>query len=234
MPNERPLRLSRREVLIGAGLTAAAVAPVSTAAQSSPARTRAASSFDVQRFVEDCQHASRETADAQSAVQDVVARVMSDPDAVLTGVGEPTKGGIQPLYRSADLTVLNIVWSPLMQLMPHEHRMWSVIGIYTGREDNIFWQRRDGQVAAVSATAISRGSVVPLPADVIHSVTNPIEKLTGAIHIYGGDFFAVHRSEWDPGTLTERDWSVQGAIKIFEQSNDRFFGWQGRNERACS
>jgi hypothetical protein len=32
-------------------------------------------------------------------------------------------------------------------------------------------------------------------------VTNPIPRLTGAIHVYAGDFFAAERSEWDPETL---------------------------------
>jgi predicted metal-dependent enzyme (double-stranded beta helix superfamily) len=141
---------------------------------------------------------------------------MSQPRAVLAGMGEPEKGGIHPLYRSPDLTILNIVWSPLMQLMPHEHRMWSLIGIYTGREDNIFWDRREGTIAAVKAAALASGSVLALPSDVIHSVTNPIEKLTGAIHIYGGDFFATPRSEWDPETLAEREWNIQRALKRFQ------------------
>jgi len=129
-------------------------------------------------------------------------------------------------HRSADLTVLNIVWAPLMQLLPHEHNMWSLIGIYTGREDNIFWERREGQVSAVKALAVAPGRVVPLARDVIHSVTNPIEKLTGAIHIYGGDFFATPRSEWDPETLTARERSIERAIRLFEQSNERFFAWR--------
>jgi predicted metal-dependent enzyme (double-stranded beta helix superfamily) len=33
--------------------------------------------------------------------------------------------------------------------------------------------------------------------DIIHSVLNPIDRLTGAIHVYGGDFFGAERSEWD-------------------------------------
>ena len=40
--------------------------------------------------------------------------------------------------------------------------------------------------------------------DIIHSVTNPIARLTGAIHVYGGDFFGVPRSEWDPESLLEQ------------------------------
>jgi predicted metal-dependent enzyme (double-stranded beta helix superfamily) len=32
----------------------------------------------------------------------------------------------------------NVVWAPKMTIMPHNHCMWAVIGVYTGREDNIF------------------------------------------------------------------------------------------------
>ena len=33
--------------------------------------------------------------------------------------------------------------------------------------------------------------------DVVHSVTNPLPRITGALQVYRGDFFAVARSEWD-------------------------------------
>lgn len=213
---KRASSISRRDLLLGAGVAVAT-------ARSVPARQ--GTRFDVERFVDACKRANTGTADAQAAVREVFASAIADANSVLAGVGEPRKGGIQTLYRSTDLTLLNIVWSPLMQLVPHEHKMWSLIGIYTGREDNIFWQRQGRQLVAKSATAISRGSVTPLPHDVIHSVSNPTEKLTGAIHIYGGDFFAVHRSEWDPETLTERDWDLQSAVKIFRESNERYYGW---------
>jgi predicted metal-dependent enzyme (double-stranded beta helix superfamily) len=214
--------LSRRDVVLGGG---AAIALARSVSAQTPSRlSRLPSKFDVERFVEDCKSANEGGSDAQSAVREVLARAISDFRSVLAGVGEPQKGGIQTLYRSAGLTILNIVWSPLMQLMPHEHNMWALIGIYTGREDNIFWQRQGRELAARTATALSQGSVTALPRDIIHSVTNPIEKLTGAIHIYGGDFFAVPRSEWDPETLAEREWDIQRAMRIFRESNERFFG----------
>ena len=115
-----------------------------------------------------------------------------------------------------------------MQLLPHEHNMWALIGIYTGREDNVFWERRDGRVSAVKALDLSKGDVTSLRRDVIHSVANPIDKLTGAIHVYGGDFFATPRSEWDPETLTEREWNIASAIQTFKESNERFLAWRGR------
>jgi predicted metal-dependent enzyme (double-stranded beta helix superfamily) len=224
-----PALQSRRDLILGAGATTlAAMTPTALAAPSKPARSSA--KFDVEQFVEDCKAAGQQS-DAQSAVQDVLARQIANPTAVLTGLGEPTSGGIKTLYRSPSLTILNIVWAPLMQLMPHEHRMWALIGIYAGREDNIFWERQDGRITAVGAASISPARAVPLPRDVVHSVVNPIEKLTGAIHIYGGDFFEVHRSEWDPETLVERDWDIESAVRLFNQSNERFFRW--KNNPAC-
>jgi hypothetical protein len=84
--------------------------------------------------------------------------------------------------------------------------MWAVIGIYTGREDNVFWRRLKGvpnKIEAVGAKALCEMDAEALGTDIIHSVINPINKLTGAIHIYGGDFFAAERSEWDSMTLLE-------------------------------
>ena len=192
-------------------------------------RTARSRKFDVERFVEDCRRA-RDDANGHGALHAIVAREISNPRAVLLALGEPQAGGIRTLYRSADLTILNIVWSPLMQLMPHEHKMWSVIGIYTGREDNIFWHRTTKAVQAVQAEAISAGRAVSLPEDVIHSVANPIAKYTGALHVYGGDFFATARSEWDPETLAEREWNIQEAIQIFKDSNQRFAALRGQHD----
>jgi predicted metal-dependent enzyme (double-stranded beta helix superfamily) len=50
-------------------------------------------------------------------------------------------------------------------------------------------------------------------------VTNPIPRLTGAIHVYGGDFFAAERSDWDPETLTEGRYDLDRAMRLFEASN---------------
>jgi predicted metal-dependent enzyme (double-stranded beta helix superfamily) len=216
-----PKQLSRRALLLPAcaAATLGQVAPRASARAARSART-----FDLPRFIEDCRSALAEGTSVQSAIQELLIRELADRDAVLEGLGPPARGGLMTLHRSKTLTILNIVWSPLMQLLPHDHNMWALIGIYTGREDNIFWQRTAEGISAIGARAISAGNVVPLPGNVIHSVNNPIEKLTGAIHVYGGDFFATHRSEWDPETLTERGWSIKEAVRNFEESNARFFG----------
>ena len=96
--------------------------------------------FDLDQFIADCRASLVEDATHKS-VREVVARAVSDPGAVLKGLGEPQRSGIQKIYHSRDLTILNVIWGPRMFISPHNHQMWAVIGIYTGREDNVFWRR---------------------------------------------------------------------------------------------
>ena len=178
--------------------------------------------FSLDQFVADCRAAVKEDA-SHKFVREVVARAVSDPAAVLKALGEPKRGEMQTLYRSSDLTILNVIWAPWMTLLPHNHQMWAVIGIYTGREDNIFWRRipggSNGEVAAAGARALRERDAEPLGRDIIHSVTNPIPRLTGAIHVYGGDFFGVPRSEWDAETLREQQCDGAKMAKRFDEAN---------------
>ncbi|MHA1109362.1 MAG: hypothetical protein ACTSQV_09655, partial [Alphaproteobacteria bacterium] len=176
-------------------------------------------------FVEDCKAASDE-GDSHKAVREVLARAVAEPGQVLKGLGEPTEAGFGKLLHRNDLTILNVVWAPLMTLLPHNHNMWAVIGVYTGREDNIFWRRNGDVIEAAGANALSVKDAEPLGRDIIHSVTNPIEKLTGAIHIYGGDFFEMARSEWDPEALTEQPYDVEKNLRLFKEANARFAAYQ--------
>jgi predicted metal-dependent enzyme (double-stranded beta helix superfamily) len=221
--NDDPRGITRRDMLLGAGSVLVASGSAGAVVPAAPPH---AGPFDVPAFVDACVRANDGTPDAQAAIREVLERALADPSAVLSGVGEPQKGGLKALHHSADLTILNIVWAPWMQLLPHDHNMWALIGIYTGREDNIFWERREAQVTATRAAAIGRGDVIALPSDVIHSVANPIGRLTGAIHIYGGDFFAGGRTEWDPESLSPRPWSIQGAVRQFEEANARSISCQ--------
>jgi predicted metal-dependent enzyme (double-stranded beta helix superfamily) len=180
------------------------------------------SMFDLERLSADCRAALKEDSSHKS-VREVLARAVADPAGILKTLGEPKRPEIQKLYHAPDLTILNVIWGPMMTVMPHNHQMWAVIGIYTGREDNVFWRRvsdGNGRIEAAGARALCAGDAEPLGHNVIHSVTNPIPRLTGAIHIYGGDFFAAHRSEWDAETLMEGPMDGKRAVRRFEEANE--------------
>ena len=181
--------------------------------------------FDFDRFIEDCREAIGADP-THKAVREVAARAVSDPAGVIAGLGEPRRAEVQKLYNAPDLTILNVVWGPRMTIMPHNHLMWAVIGVYTGREDNIFWRRlpgaEGGRIEAAGAKSLGERDAEPLGRDIIHSVTNPVSRLTGAIHVYGGDFFAVSRSEWDPETHHEGRYDLEKNMRLFEEANAAF------------
>jgi len=175
--------------------------------------------FETERFIADCRAC---VASGSPAVLDLVARAVATPSEVMQALGEPRRAGLHVIARGPDVTILNVVWGPGMSQIPHNHRMWAVIGIYSGREDNIFWRRRPGEpgrIEAAGAKALGDRDAAPLGPDIIHSVLNPIRRMTGAIHVYGGDFFGTPRSEWDPERLAEQPFDVEKTLALFEESN---------------
>jgi len=176
--------------------------------------------MELERFIEDCIVANQET-DAQNAVLAVLKRAVRRPQALLAALGEPAEAGIHVLHQSETLTIFNATWTPHMNLMPHNHLMWANIGIYTGREDNIMWQRTPGRIEACTATALFAGDAAALPDTAIHSVTNPLPRFTGGVHIYGGNFFDTTRSQWNPETLNEEPSDGAAIREIFARENER-------------
>ncbi len=213
--------ISRRKVLAGiAALSSRVIVPPLSSAATTQKRPVMGTRMNMDHFIEDCIKANKET-DSQSAVKEVLARAASSPRSMLTALGEPKRAGINVLHRSETLTIFSANWTPQMNLMPHNHLMWALIGIYTGREDNIMWRRTSDSIEAFEAKALFEGDVAALAVDAIHSVTNPLLRFTGGLHIYGGDFFDTKRSQWNPETLAEEP--SDGAVirEIFERENER-------------
>ena len=100
--------------------------------------------FDLNRFIEDCDNRIGQK-NNHKAVMDILSKAIESPNQLFDQFGEPTQGGIQKIYQSDKFSILNVVWTPNMSIMPHNHNMWAAIGVYSGREDNIFWRRLDNK-----------------------------------------------------------------------------------------
>jgi predicted metal-dependent enzyme (double-stranded beta helix superfamily) len=177
--------------------------------------------FDVDNLVADAKAALTET-EPRRAVRELLARTISTADAVGDAL-QPRRGGLDLLYVSDELTVLHVVWAPGMRLFPHDHQMWANIGIYAGQEDNTFYRRTDDDPRTVSESGgkeLRVGDVLTLGTDAIHAVTNPLDRLTAAIHIYGGDFVNNPRSQWGPGPLEERPYDMETVNRQFAEANE--------------
>lgn len=94
--------------------------------------------FNKDKFIQDCINAASK---GKESIREIMAEAVSDTAGIISELGEPKHAGIQTLYRSPNLTIINFVWAPYRSLFPHDHQMSTVIGIYSGREDNIFWRR---------------------------------------------------------------------------------------------
>lgn len=178
--------------------------------------------FKLDQFIADCL-AAIESGQAREQVTSLVKEAVAMPDALSAELGAPECATVEKLYVSERLTIINVVWAPRMTLLPHNHNMWAVIGVYRGREDNIFWRRvegdADGRIKAAAAMSLGPGEVKGLGVNTIHSVTNPTAGFTRAIHVYGGDFFQRPRSEWDPMSLREQAYDIDKNMALFKAEN---------------
>lgn len=177
--------------------------------------------FELDTFVADCRTALGEST-PEVAVRELVERAVAQPMEVERALGTPSLGAVSTLHRSPELTILNVVWTPGMAIYPHDHRMWAVIGLYGGREDNTFYRRSPEGLVVAGGKQLQTRDAALLGKSVVHAVTNPLRAFTGAIHVYGGDFFATPRSEWTPETLEERPYDVEQVKRVFAEANERW------------
>ena len=161
----------------------------------------------LEEFVGACQAAVAEDR-PMLAVKELVERAVADR-AVLDELpgGGP---GIFTLHRAPTLSIFEVVVPPGYTSLPHDHRMWAVVGICSGREDNEFFRRVGATLEGSSGRSIEDGDVLALGTETIHAVGNPLHHAqTIAIHAYGGDLVSASRSMWVPDPWTEEPYDAR-------------------------
>ena len=154
--------------------------------------------------VEQCKSALG-TPEPQAAIEEILFRAAKDPD-IASAIAARTKfSDLSDLvvFRSDTLTVLAGALPPGFRAAPHNHNLWSVVGVCGGQEDNEFFERDGDGLKRTGGKSVVAPGVLPNPADVIHAIHNPLDEPLLALHAYGGDLFAVERSTWNPETHEE-------------------------------
>jgi|SRR5215472_665350 len=181
--------------------------------------------FEVAQFTAECEAAIASDG-GRDGVRQLLAAAVSNPAIMITAFGEPKRAGVQVLHRSPRLTIMHLTWPPSHTQAPHNHLLWAEIGVYSGREDHIFWRRSapnaKWSIDAISGASLSVGDCQSLDDDVIHSVTNPLDRVSAALHVYGGDLpFRAPRSGWDGETLVEAPLDLARDRRAMEAYNAR-------------
>src|SRR2546429_9114286 len=129
--------------------------------------------FDVDTFVADCQTALTDTQPVL-AIKEILDRAVAEPDTVAAALR--SEAGVAVLHRSPDLTVLSVVVrAGLPPTPPHDHRMWALVGIYGGQEDNAFFRRADTGLVESGGRSLKVSDTLAMGDDAIHAIRNPLD-----------------------------------------------------------
>ena len=167
--------------------------------------------FEVDAFVTRCRAALAEPK-PMLAVKEILERTVADPDALASALrAEP---GAVVLHRSADLTVLSIVVPAGSRAsVPHDHRMWAVVGVYQGQEDNQFFRRDGSGLVETGERSLRVSDTLAMGDETIHAIRNPLDRhALAAIHVYGGDLLGAARSMFPPPDHREEPFDDKAVI----------------------
>ncbi len=174
--------------------------------------------FEVELFIDKCKRAVMQS-EPWFAVRDLLREALLEPRAVLEAL-PVTKAELQPLYLGDDVTVVKVVWAPAMRFPPHDHLTWACNGIYLGAETNQMYRIRDGRLVETEILNLVQGDVGLLMPDAIHAVRNPrADTYSAAIHVYGGGFAKLPRSNWVGNPPAQRPASLEETQKRFDEAN---------------
>ena len=162
----------------------------------------------IQELVERCRDAAA-TREPLTGVMETLDAFLHQPN-LERRLGKADRSTFEALYRGHDLLVLHGVVPPTPKPVdPHDHRMWAVIGVYHGQEDNqLFARTYDATLEPTERFSVRVGEIRPLDASTIHSVHAAGDRYLGAVHVYGGDLFGTPRSTWREGVEQPNDESA--------------------------
>jgi predicted metal-dependent enzyme (double-stranded beta helix superfamily) len=159
-----------------------------------------------EEFVARCSAAVKEDRGA-SAAKEVVESAVRDRRLIEE---LPLEAGVNVLHGAEDLTILHVVMAERPvdagNPIPHNHRLWAVIGVMHGSEENEFFRRSAHTIErSGSGRVITEGEVLMMGDNTIHSVKNPSsDRLSSALHVYGGNLLATEKTMWcEPGWTEE-------------------------------
>jgi predicted metal-dependent enzyme (double-stranded beta helix superfamily) len=164
---------------------------------------------DIDDFVALC--ASAVTVDQRpDATREIVERAVRDPRLTKQLQLDP---GVRLLHNSEHLTVLHVVMPERPvgagDPVPHNHTMWAIIGVTHGTEQNEFFQRSDRTVEPLGGRVVTEGEVIVMNGATIHSVKNPsTDRLSSALHVYGGDLIGAAKAMWCEPDLSEQPFDM--------------------------
>lgn len=175
--------------------------------------------FNKDTFIKNCLSALNE-ADPALAVQQLMQEALADLAAVKKAFSGDNQPIVEFLYRSTQLTIAKMSTAPGSVSPIHNHRMWAVIGLFEGQEDNHLYNRVGNGIQESGIKSLRPGDIFNMDIELIHAIGNPLDGLNGALHVYGGDLQEKPgRSLWDPNSKQELAYDFDRLMAFTKQMN---------------
>ena len=167
--------------------------------------------IDLDVFVKKCKSAIANE-DPTSKIEALIRDAIVDPKGLHAAfcsriTGKSLRDRI--VYNDDELTVLQVATVPGLRSPVHNHNMWAVIGVYDGEEHNAFYEQTKDGLKQIGERHLKEGDIAVLKTDTIHAITNPSERKSNAIHVYGGNLITREgRSMWNPRSQKCEDYEI--------------------------
>lgn len=175
--------------------------------------------FDPRVFVEECR-AALDGADPRCRVRGVVERAVAAPSEVAAAFDDSVTRQTNPndmgLLWSDELTIFRVALDPGVVTPPHDHGLWTCVGVYAGREDNVLYEERDTWLQVSGSRSVGSGEVLELAPKAIHAIQNVGSDVSMSLHVYLGPLHKTPRHMWHPRTWQREDLDVP-TFRLYEK-----------------
>jgi len=121
------------------------------------------------------------------------------------------------IYESPTLEIRMFTMPPYYKTCPHEHGVWSIVGVLEGKEKNLHYRETKNGLAVSKIDEVNELEYITMNKNTIHSVYNNSTNITRSLHIYGGNLSENRQYFWEPFALEKLAYDREKYIALSQQ-----------------
>ena len=160
--------------------------------------------FSIEKFISEAREAAQ-SSEPTRAIRRLLKKALENPGEIADANPLENDEKDVLLFEDDSVSVWITRFVPDIVIPPHEHKMNAFIGVFQGREKNIFFKRQSDGLKYTGSKVLATGQVLSIGGDGIHSVVADGNEPCCSLHVYTGPLSKTERSifDWDSGSPIE-------------------------------
>ena len=171
--------------------------------------------FERDEFIEACLDARRSD-DPVTAVRDVVAKTIVDPAGIDDALGAKVDASFGILHVSDELLIQRAVFPVGFRTGLHEHRLWTISGVYAGVERHARYRVAGDRLEPAGTEDVAPTQTIALGPDMAHDASSVGSEPLRVFHVYLGNLFTTGAGEWDEPNASRREFSDAWLTRLID------------------